>query len=309
MSHHSLSETLLTGFTALDLSHKGIISGYLRSDPPLTSELTFTNLFMWRHYYGPHWAIVEDCLLLICLQTGQPPFGLPIVGPGSKPEALSWLMQRFAVSGCTPSLKRLSGEHLARYVDGSLYLTQPEPGQSDYVYLTADLIGLSGRKFHQKKNHVNQFMKMYSFEWHQLNAGHIEEIMDMQEGWCSLKNCSEDPGLLNEDLAISEALSNFGRLDYHGLVVKVNGKVEAFTFGERLNHDTAVVHIEKANPEINGLYAVVNQLFCREVLSGFKFVNREQDLGLEGLRRAKESYHPHHMVEKYRVTASNYAIA
>jgi hypothetical protein len=91
--------------------------------------------------------------------------------------------------------------------------------------------------------------------------------------------------------------------------VKVNGKVEAFTFGERLNHDTAVVHIEKANPEINGLYAVVNQLFCREVLSGFKFVNREQDLGLEGLRRAKESYHPHHMVEKYRVTASNYAIA
>ena len=81
----------------------------------------------------------------------------------------------------------------------------------------------------------------------------------------------------------------------------MDGKVEAFSFGEMLNPDTAVIHIEKANPRINGLYAVINQNFCAEAWAGVKFVNREQDLGLDGLRQAKESYHPHHMVEKFTI--------
>ena len=298
---------LLTGFTALDQTHKDIINGLLKNDPPLTSELTFTNLFMWRHYYRPHWVVMDDCLLVICLPPNQPPFGLPPVGHGDKREALAWLMNHFAASGKSPEVQRLSRYDLEKYVDGSLYVVESEPAQNDYVYLTDDLTKLAGRKLHQKKNHVNQFMKKYQFEWHHLNTKHIGEITAMQEDWCSLKNCSSDPSLLNEDLAISEALSNFELLGYQGLVVKVDGKVEAFTFGEWLNHETAVVHIEKANPEIQGLYATINQLFCREVLAGFKFVNREQDLGIEGLRRAKESYHPHHMVEKYRVTVRNQA--
>ena len=93
----------------------------------------------------------------------------------------------------------------------------------------------------------------------------------------------------------------FGELDYRGGAIVINGKVEAFALGEPLNEDTVVIHIEKANPDIPGLYAAINQLFCRHVWSHMKYVNREQDLGVEGLRKAKESYYPHHMVRKYTI--------
>ena len=303
MPNYPQDGRLLKHFTALELEHHDTISRFLHYDPPLTSELTFTNLFIWRHYYRPHWAIVDDCLLIVCQPQDLPPFGLPLVGRGNKRKALNWLRQQFAASGETPCLQRLSRKDVEEYIDSSLYLIYPEPDQSDYVYLTSDLIRLSGRKFHQKKNHVNQFMKKYDFEWHHLDPPHITKILAMQEEWCNLKNCALDPSLLNEDMAISEALSNFEVLGYQGLLVAVDGKVEAFTMGEWLNDETAVVHVEKANPEINGLYAVINQFFCRETWSDFKFINREQDLGIPGLRSAKQSYQPHHMVEKYRASA------
>jgi hypothetical protein len=106
------------------------------------------------------------------------------------------------------------------------------------------------------------------------------------------------PGLEAENTAIRTAFENYHYLGVTGGVVYVDDKLEAFTLAEKLNRDTAVIHFEKANPEIEGLYQVINQWFCKEALSNFKFVNREQDLGIPGLRKAKGSYYPHHMVEK-----------
>jgi uncharacterized protein len=111
----------------------------------------------------------------------------------------------------------------------------------------------------------------------------------------------EHPALLSEDYAVREALTRFGELDFQGAAIVMAGKVEAFSIGEALNEDTAVIHLEKANPDIPGLYAAINQLFCRHAWSHMKYVNREQDLGVEGLRKAKESYHPHHRVRKYNL--------
>jgi hypothetical protein len=124
----------------------------------------------------------------------------------------------------------------------------------------------------------------------------------MQETWCQLKNCQEDPSLLMEDYAIHQALTYFEDLNFRGGAILIDNKVEAFALGEQLNKDTAVIHIEKANPDILGLYAAINQLFCLKTWSHMKYINREQDLGVEGLRKAKESYHPHHMVNKYILT-------
>ncbi len=142
-------------------------------------------------------------------------------------------------------------------------------------------------------------MKNYDYEKRPIDESIIPELLSMQEDWCRLKECGADPGLHQEDQAVYEALSNFDSLNCLGLAVLIDSKVQAFTLGETLNTDTAVIHIEKANPEIRGLQAAINQFFCQEAWSGVKFINREQDLGLEGLRKAKESYRPHHMVEKF----------
>ncbi|MBW1764419.1 MAG: DUF2156 domain-containing protein, partial [Deltaproteobacteria bacterium] len=123
-----------------------------------------------------------------------------------------------------------------------------------------------------------------------------------QERWCELKYCEGSRSLSSEDIAIHEAMIHFDTLDYKGCVIKINSRIEAFSIGEQLNSNTAVVHIEKANPDIPGLYVAVNQFFCQDAWAEVEYINREQDLGIEGLRKVKESYYPDHMVNKYIVS-------
>jgi len=174
--------------------------------------------------------------------------------------------------------------------------------QSDYIYLTEDLVKLEGRKYHRKRNHIKQFKEKYSYQYIPLASEWISECLRLETAWCDLRHCETTPGLLNESLAIKEALTDFQSLGMKGGAILINGKVEAFTLGEPLNGDTVVIHIEKANPSYEGLYTLINQAFLEKQWSGYTYVNREQDLGEEGLRKAKESYFPHHMVNKYTIT-------
>ena len=186
-------------------------------------------------------------------------------------------------------------------MDQERYTSVLDRDNSDYVYSTLDLIQLSGRKYHRKKNHLNRFLKNYQFEYRDLDMELVECFIDMQEEWCQMKECVDKPDLLSEDYAINMALTHFEELDYRGGAIQIDYKIEAFSLGESLNTDTAVIHIEKANPDIPGLYSAINQFFCSNRWAEKEYINREQDMGIEGLRKAKESYHPHHMVNKYIV--------
>ena len=192
-------------------------------------------------------------------------------------------------------------EFVANHVDPAKYDALPDRNNSDYIYLAKDLINLSGNKYHRKKNHLNQFIKNHAFEYHPLNAELVKRVLGMQETWCQIRECVLKPDLLAEDFAVREALTHFEELGYQGGAILINSVVEAFSLGEPLNEDTAVIHIEKANPDVLGLYAAINQLFCLNAWSKVTYINREQDMGVEGLRKAKESYYPHHMVNKYTV--------
>ncbi|MEM2122012.1 MAG: phosphatidylglycerol lysyltransferase domain-containing protein [Candidatus Bathyarchaeia archaeon] len=128
----------------------------------------------------------------------------------------------------------------------------------------------------------------------------MAECWEFYERWCSIRSCHEDLELKNEGEAIKEILNSYGALPLYGAVIYVDGSLEAFTIGELLNKDTAVIHIEKANPNIRGLYQPINNRFCKNHIEEFKWVNREQDLGITGLRKAKMDYNPHHFVEKYK---------
>ena len=289
-------------FKPLDIEDKALFSEYLLLDPPQTSELTFTNLFIWRHQYRPTWLLWEECLLIIFQPKEGAPFGLPPLGPGDKKRALDFLSH--ILDQLTPEARvcRVSKAFVEEYVEPDEYSITPDRDNSDYVYLTRDLINLSGRKYHRKKNHLNRFIKNNIFEYHLLDKDLVTYFLEMQESWCQMRECVEQPELLSEDYAVHEALTHFEDLDYRGGAIIMNSRVEAFSLGERLNKETAVIHIEKANPDIPGLYTAMNQLFCSNAWADTTYVNREQDLGSEGLRRAKESYYPHHMVDKHTLT-------
>ena len=288
-------------FKTIEIAHKEVFDRFFLEDPPQTSELSFTNLFIWRHRYRPIWLEWEHCLLIILRPDGSPPFGLPPIGTGNKKEALNRLFEVLKKLTDDGKVSRVGENFVDNYLDRGRYQAVLDPDNSDYVYRTQDLIRLSGRKYHRKKNHLNRFLRTYQFKYRKMDSELAEDLLDMQARWCEMKECINNPALLSEDYAVREALIHFEDLEYQGAAIEIDSKIEAFALGEPLNSDTAVIHIEKANPDIPDLYVAINQLFCRNAWSHLAYVNREQDLGIEGLRKAKESYYPHHKVNKYSI--------
>jgi hypothetical protein len=286
-------------FKPITLNDKELFDDFLAKDPPLTSELTFTNLFMWRICNDSLWKREGDCILVILRPQGEQPFGVAPFGPGDKASALRKLSGYLAEFSSEPRIARVDKNAVDRYADPEDFLIIADRNNSDYVYLSEHLIDLPGNRFHKKKNHLNKFVKGYEFEYRRLDENLVKSFMELQEDWCELKDCESSQDLADENVAVYEALKNYRGLNFRGGAILIDSKVEAFALGEQLNHNTAVIHIEKANPEIPGLYVAINQRFCAEEWSHLTYVNREQDLGVPGLRKAKKSYHPDHLVEKF----------
>jgi hypothetical protein len=279
----------------LTLDHRLFITEYLRRFPPVISELTFTNLFAWRHT-RPIWIdeFRESLLFFAETKTGMVLLGNP-VGPVSLVEVFDAYGSRISEATRFPK-EKLTDTTLP---PGAMVVEDRD--NADYVYRREDLATLAGRHFTKKRNHINQCLAAYDCQYEMITEKTIPECLAMQERWCTDRECKIEPGLRGEDQAIEETLRHYEELPLTGGAIRIAGRIEAFTVGEPLNPSTAVTHFEKAMPQFHGLAQLINQWFARENLAGFAYVNREQDLGIPGLRRAKESYSPEHLVEKVRI--------
>lgn len=161
----------------------------------------------------------------------------------------------------------------------------------DYIYETEKLISLSGKKYHSKRNFVNRFEANYSYEYMPLTGENVLECLPALEEWFA-RHHEKMLFYFDEQEAILELLHNFDALGLKGAAIKIDGKIRAMTIGEFLPPDTAHIIIEKADIDYPGLYAVINQKFLEREWAGTRLVNREEDMGVEGLRKAKQSYHP-----------------
>ena len=295
----------MISFQPVTLADKPVIDSFFRAKRYEQSSCTFTNLFMWRNCYKVVWAVVEDCL---CIQVtyGGATYSLPPFGPDKErfAAALGQLEQHYQTLGI-PFLMKSATPDLVEWCESvrpGQFEYQPDRDNYDYVYATSDLINLQGRKYHIKKNHLNKFKKTYSqYEYRAIDATLTEACIDFATEWCRKRECDPDPSLICERDAIIDVMHNWDALGVTGGAILINGKVEAFTFGELLNEEMAVIHVEKADADIHGIYQAINQEFCQRVWSHVPFVNREEDMGIPGIRKAKESYLPVSMVEKYTV--------
>jgi uncharacterized protein len=294
---------MLSNLEVLTLDHQTDIEDFLRRFPPEISELSFTNLFIWRHYYRFLTVRHQGFLTLLAQPPDGEPFFFPPVGEGDLQTWFHDVLGYLKEKGFAPRVARVPEKISKLIASWPSLKTLFDRDNSDYVYRAQNLIRLSGNKYHTLKNHVNRFNKQVAWEYFSLTPELKNECLDLQEEWCRLRQCLESPGLLSEEQAIIEALNHMDPLKYKGGVIRIDGKVEAFTLGELLNPKTVVIHIEKANPQLSGLYALIQQQFLEKEWSEIPYVNREQDLGLDGLRKAKLSYHPEFMVNKYVVTA------
>ncbi len=283
----------------ISLDHLSLVSDRLRRYPPEISEHTFVNLFAWRHHRPVLLGKSQGCLVFLSEQDGRRALLGPPLGEASPAELLEELA-RADVSRA----ERLPAP-AAEALEAEGFEPESDRDNADYVYRREDLAELAGNRYHRQRNLVNQCLAAHDCSWCEITPDILEEVAELQERWCDERNCRERRGLCAEYRAIRQTLLHYKELDLMGGAVRIEGRLEAYTIGGRLNPQTAVVHFEKAMSRFNGLYQVVNQWFCRESLGAFEFVNREQDLGIPGLRKAKESYHPHHMVEKFTVSLTH----
>lgn len=291
-------------FKTLELKDKDIFQKFLKLYKPETSELTFTNLFVWRSHYKFQWSLYKDWLFIVSLEGEYGTFAMEPVGPSPRGEVvrnvLEWMRDENKENN--PRIER-ADERIVSEIEGAKgIMIEPTRDHFDYVYLRDELVQLAGNKYRSKRNHINQLLRTYSYRYSDLTDEHIQDCIELQDRWCEMKRCEDDLDLLGEWDAVKEILNSYESLDVQGGVVTIENKVMAFTIGQMLNENTAVVHIEKADPDIPGLYPVINQQFCENNWKDARYINREQDLGMPGLREAKLSYYPDHLVKKFRIT-------
>lgn len=266
----------------------------LRELQPLVSELSFANLFLFRHIHRYLLATLNDSLVISgCGYDGQPYFLPPISGHYGE-TALRLLAEGKTLYGAD---ERFVAEHLA----DSGYTTYPDRDNDDYLYLTRDLAELAGKRYHKKKNRINYFAARHNYTVEPFCKEHLQSALELLDEWSRVHSDSQSRSLSAETAATREGLELANALDLSGVVVLTDRSVAAFALGEKLNDSTYVCHFEKSDPFLEGAAQLVNREFCRTIAADFTYLNREQDLGESGLREAKNSYHPVGMIRKFTV--------
>jgi hypothetical protein len=288
-------------FRDIDLSMQSNVNSILSAHPVEASEYTYTNMFAFRKTYNFKLSLLEDNLII--LKNSAPESIFCPVGNNNIPETLDQAFEFLKQYSTEPFIERIPEHFINKYLEDSNAFDVKESREHfDYVYDVKTLIELKGRKFHDKKNKVNKFRNEYTYEYLTLTPGLVSECIEFEDYWCEVKECEKYYGLKRERCAILAMLENFEELNLTGGVIKTNGKITALTIGEKSLPDTMVIHVEKANVEMPGLYQVINQEFLMHEANGCLFVNREQDLDIDGLRKSKMSYHPVKFIKKYSVT-------
>lgn len=260
-------------------------------------EYSFANIFAWQKIYDIKICRYKDFLI----EQNSGGFFFP-AGRGDIAEVIAMLREHCAANGRKlyfSRADRASKELLVRLYGDEIQVEALED-YYDYVYNMTDLALLGGKKYHSKRNHISRFSEN-NWSYEPIGADNIDECKQMNDEWCAENDCLSDTDKSEESCAVRRGMKYFSELSLRGGLLRVDGKVIAFTYGEKLNSDTFVVHVEKALKSVQGAYTMINNLFVKESCSEFKYINREDDTGAENLRKAKRSYYPAFMEEKYKV--------
>lgn len=261
---------------------------------PRISELTFAGLYLFRHAHNYRLTMVNDAMVILGRSYNGAPFFLPPLD-GDIPGALDRL---FADQQPLYGADEL---FVARYLNGCNCEVIVDRDNADYLYLRQDLAELRGHRYHKKKNRLNVFINHYEYEVAPYSRDYRDGCLRLLAAWEEERRSGgESLSREREVKATAEALEFAELLGLAGLVVLVRNEVKGFVLGELLNQETSVCHFEKADPQLEGLSQLLDREFNRILFTDCTYVNREQDLGDEGLREAKTSYHPIALISKYR---------
>jgi hypothetical protein len=297
-----VADHMLT-FKAIELEDREVINSYLKNQNYRASDLCFTNLYSWGKKFNTQFAAANGWLFIRFKDNYDRNSYLKPIGEGDTREGIEMIIEDHAQFDSVFQIRGATKEMITE-------IEQAFPGRfdynlnrsvSDYIYTTEKLIHLKGKKLQSKRNHINRFKRENQWEYQSLagNPSLVEASKRALDRWMELNSQDKDPTLVYDDFATTLMLEHFDYLELSGGAILVDNEVIAFTIGEPLTEDTFIVHVEKAFTSVHGAYTIINQEFVKNEASGFMYVNREEDMGIENLRRAKLSYQPDILLEKY----------
>lgn len=287
-------------FKRPQLEDQELFCQYFRKYPSRSCERTFANVLLWAKHYQVTFAMIEDAIVFRS-EAGQTSFAFPVGEDRAVKDAIHWLTEYcrkndipFIMYNVTPE----QFEKLEQWYPERFEITY-DRDSADYVYESEKLSTLSGKKLHAKRNHINKFKATHeNWSYEPITQENIEECFQMALLWRNQNGCEEDEEKNAEMCVTLNSLRLYEELGLRGGVLRNDGEIIAFTMGEPVNEDTFVVHIEKAFADIQGAYPMINQQFVTHECMEYRYINREEDTGAEGLRKAKLSYYPAFLVEK-----------
>lgn len=288
-------------FKEITLEDKEWINPLLAASDYRGCDYTFANLFIWKDQYREEVASVADMFLARSRdpETGKYGYLFP-AGAGDLKKAVEFLMEDAATHG-----EKLYMRGFTQTEADQLNTLFPDKftirvvrDEWDYIYSVEDLTNLAGKKYHGKRNHISKFQNIGEWRYEPLSEENVEACHTMCEQWYQEHVQNGNLEVLRDKDVVENALRYYKELGMIGGVLYQFGQVVAVSIGEPLNSDTYAVHVEKAFADIQGAYPMINQQYVIHNMQDFRFVNREEDDGIEGLKRAKESYYPVMMVEK-----------
>lgn len=285
-------------FKKVELSDRDRANKFLKQKNYFMCDYCFTDIFIWSSAYGTSIAFDGDFMYIKTSGDDGTFFTAPI-GNGDYGRAVEKMAEIAHASGYPLRIYSIPPEikdKIELACPGYFTFTEGRD-QADYIYSAESLMYLKGKKLHGKRNHINKFLSEYEGRWsyESLTPENIHEFFDYQLQWCA-DNPDE---FLGETCAVSLALKNMEALEIVGGILRLDGKPIGVTLGSELAPDTFVVHIEKADSQIQGAYQMINQQFAQHNFENYRYIDREEDLGIEGLRKAKLSYYPDSITENY----------
>lgn len=291
-------------FHPLTLDDQSAIRDIVRDTECRNCDLNFMNLASWRFLYDTETAIHDGWLVFRFKANGHLAYQAP-VGKGDCRAIMHELLADAEAQG-QPFLMLGVCEHVLTSMDTYMpdyFYATADRSYADYIYTRESLATLAGKRLQPKRNFANRFTNAYpDYAYEPLTPGVFDECLRLEETWSAQK--PENSGRLtyaDEKRSMRYVLDHWDRLDGTGGAIRVDGKLVAFTFGAPINYDTFDVCVEKADTAYEGAYAVINRDFVRHIPEQYTYINREEDLGIEGLRHAKLSYHPAVLLQKYTV--------
>ncbi len=296
-------------FKRIGRESKEIIESYTKQWSIENADYCFTTLYLWGRHGKITYAEASDALFLLYQFPGVTPFfsaPVPKYKNSDYSKLIDIAFDYLKSIGAKPSLRTVAPPFKEIIEDCRPDLIfERTRNADDYIYDAESLRTLAGKKLHAKRNHINRFLQNNeNWEYISINSSMLAECMSLYDEWQEHKDEDyiEDLEEFDEKLTVELAVKHMDEFGLMGGGIRIDGKLQAFSIGEKATDNLAIVHIEKANAEINGIYPLINREFVRHECGFADHINREDDMGLEGLRKAKLSYHPSRMIEKYLVT-------